>query len=92
MAEEIVEGCGTKGRRVGMNRLDARDGIGGSAEAAHQIGNAHRVGACRVTFGQGVVGIAREGHYLAILEYGKAKGTVGTGPGELVVAKHYFDA
>ena len=27
LAEEIVEGRGTKGRRVGMNRLDACDGI-----------------------------------------------------------------
>ena len=43
LAEEIVEGYGTKGRRVGMNRLDACNGIGGSAEAAHLVGYTNRV-------------------------------------------------
>ena len=92
LAEEVVEGRETKGRRVGMNRLDACYGIGGIAEAAHLVGYADGICAGWVTFGQGVVRIAGESYDLAILEYGKAKGTVGNVPGELIVAEHHFDA
>ena len=91
LAEEIVEGRGTKGRRVSMNRLDACDGIGGSAEAAHLVGCAYRVSAGSVTFGQGVGETGSEGYRVAVLANYEADGGFGTSPGERAVGEHYFD-
>ena len=91
LAEEVVEGRGTKGRRVGMNRLDASDGIGGNAEAAHLVGYTYRVGAGSVTFGQGVGETSGECYGMAVLANDEADGGFGTSPGECAVGEHYFD-
>ncbi len=74
-----------------MNRLDASDGIGGIAEAAHLVGYTYRVSASGVTFGQGVGETCGEGDWMAILANDEADGWFGKSPGERAVGEHYFD-
>ena len=91
LAEEIVEGSGTKGRRVGMNRLDACDGIGGSAEAAHLVGYAYRVSAGCVTFRKSVGETRGEGYGMTVFANDETDGGFWTSPGKRAVGEHYFD-
>ena len=91
LAEEIVEGRGTKGRRVGKNRLDACDGIGGRAEASHLVGYAYRVSAGCVTFRQRVGETRGEGYGMAVFANDETDGGFWTSPGKRAVGEHYFD-